>query len=220
VIEQPYFVRPPPPDISIVLADDHPLVRAGIRSILSSIAGVRILAEAGDGRELLECLERVTPDVVITDISMPGMDGLTAMAEIRCRYPEVRVVVLSMHDTPEQVRAAMAAGACAYLPKDASDFELGSALHSVMTTGSYVSATVMQQLMADKQPSASDQLTQRQLEILVMLAKGMSSKEIGHALGLSHKTVDVHRGRIMERLGVRDVASLVVYAVRKGLIKL
>ena len=195
-------------------------MRAGIRSILSSIAGLHILAEAGDGRELLECLERVTPDIVITDISMPGMDGLTALAEIRCRYPEVRVVVLSMHDAPDQVRAAMAAGACAYLRKDASDFELGAALHSVMTTGSYVSATVMQQLLADKQPGVSDQLTQRQLEILVMLAKGMTSKEIAYALGLSYKTVDVHRSRIMERLGLRDLASLVVYAARKGLIKL
>lgn len=213
-------MRPPPRDISIVLADDHPLVRAGIRSILSSIEGVHILAEAGDGRELLECLEGITPDIVITDISMPGMDGLTALAEIRCRYPQVRVVVLSMHDTPDQVRAAMAAGACAYLPKDASDFELGAALHSVMTTGSYVSANVMQLLLADPQPGASEQLTQRQLEILVMLAKGMTSKEIAYALGLSYKTVDVHRSRIMERLGLRDLASLVVYAARKGLIKL
>ncbi len=213
-------MQPLPPDISIVLADDHPLVRAGIRSILSSIAGVRILAEVGDGRELLECLERLTPDIVITDISMPGMDGLTALVQIRSRYPEVRVVVLSMHDAPEQIQAAMAAGACAYLRKDASDFELGSALHSVRATGSYVSAAVMKQLLADKPPSVSDQLTPRQLEILMMLVRGMTSKEIGYALGLSSKTVDVHRGRIMERVGVRDLASLVVYAARHGLIKL
>lgn len=187
--------------------------------MLTAIPEVRVVADVSDGAALLEVLESIQPDVVITDISMPGMDGIAALAEIRSRHPEVKVVVLSMHDSAEMVKRAIAAGAAAYLRKDASDFELASALHSVMTTGSYISAGVAKLLMEPTEPSAEDVLTPRQIEILKLVAHGKSSKEIGFALGLSSKTVDVHRMRIMERLEVRDVASLVVYAVRKGLIQ-
>jgi DNA-binding NarL/FixJ family response regulator len=212
-------MQPLPSTIDTVIADDHPLVRSGIRSLLKTIPEVRVVAEVGDGAELLKLLESIRPDVVITDISMPGMDGLAALSEIRVRYPEVKVIVLSMHDTAEMVKRAIAAGAAAYLRKDANDFELGSAVRGVITTGSYISAAVAKLLMEPTEPSAEDVLTARQLEILKLLAQGKTSKEIGFALGLSSKTIDVHRMRIMERLGVRDVASLVVYAVRKGLIQ-
>jgi DNA-binding NarL/FixJ family response regulator len=208
-----------PSTIQVVLADDHPLVRSGIRALLGSIPGVRVMAEVSDGKELLSVLDSVQPDVVITDISMPGIDGITALAQIRSRHPDVRIIVLSMHDEPEVVRRAVASGASAYLRKDANDFELASALHSVMATGSYISAGVARLLLEPAEPSIEEQLTPRQIEILKLLAEGQSAKQIGFALGLSSKTVDVHRARIMDRLGVRDLPGLTLYAVRKGLLK-
>lgn len=211
-------MQPPSFGINVVIADDHPLVRSGIRSLLKGIPEVDVIAEVADGAELLALLDSVRPDIVITDITMPGMDGLTALAEIRTRHPALKVIVLSMHDSAHIVKRAVAAGASAYLRKDASDFELASAIHSVMRTGSYISAAVAKLLMDPSEPAVEDVLTPRQLEILTLLAQGRSSKEIGFTLGLSPKTVDVHRMRVMERLGVRDVASLVVYAVRNGLV--
>jgi DNA-binding NarL/FixJ family response regulator len=213
-------MQPPAEEIHVLLADDHHLVRSGIRSLLHSIPGVRVIAEVGDGRELLALLESVRPDVVITDISMPGLDGLAAISEIRHHHPEVRVMVLSMYDDAEIVKKAIANGACAYLRKDANDFELAAALHSVMTTGAYISAAVARQLLEPGEPSVQELLTERQIEIVTLLAQGKSTKEIGFALGLSSKTVDVHRSRIMDRLGIHDVAGLTIFAIRKGLVKI
>ena len=205
--------------IRIVLADDHDLVRSGIKALLTMIDGVEVIAEARDGRELLTLLAGVTPDLVMTDISMPGMDGITAIAEIHDRYPDVKVLVLSMYDTVDFVKRSMANGACGYLLKDASPFELEQALRSVMTMGSYFSPAIAQRLMQPSEPTADDELTHRQVEILKLIAQGRASKEIAFELGLSSKTVDVHRARIMDRLRLNDIASLTLYAVRKGLIK-
>lgn len=211
-------MQPLPTTINVVVADDHPLVRAGIRYLLKMLRRVHVIAEASDGAELLEVLSSVRPDVVITDISMPGMDGLSALEEIRARHPKLRVIVLSMHHSAEMVKRAVAAGASAYLHKDASEFELASAIQSVMATGSYMSAAVARELIAPSAPELKDVLTTRQIEILKLLAEGKSSKEIGFALGVSSKTVDVHRSRIKERLGLRDLASLVAYAIRNRLV--
>ena len=210
---------PAPLPIHVVLADDHDLVRSGIKALLSTVDGVEVIAEARNGNELLQLLETVKPDVVMTDISMPGMDGITAIAEIHSRYPEVRVVVLSMYDTVDFVKRAVANGACGYLMKDAPPFELEQALRSVVATGSYFSAAVAQRLLQPSEPTVDDELTQRQVEILTLIAQGKSAKEIAFELGLSPKTVDVHRARIMERLRLNDIASLTRYAVRKGLVK-
>jgi DNA-binding NarL/FixJ family response regulator len=205
--------------IQVILADDHDLVRSGIKALLSTVDGVEVIAEARNGNELLQLLETIKPDVVMTDISMPGMDGITAIAEIHSRYPEVRVVVLSMYDTVDFVKRAVAKGACGYLMKDAPPFELEQALRSVMATGSYFSAAVAQRLLQPSEPTVDDELTVRQVEILTLIAQGKSAKEIAFELGLSPKTVDVHRARIMERLRLNDIASLTRYAVRKGLVK-
>lgn len=211
-------MRPASSTIDVVLADDHELVRAGIRSLLSS-KGIRVIAEARDGEDLLQLLESVQPDVVISDITMPGMDGITAVRRIRQQYPELRVIMLTMNDSAESIRAAMAAGANGYVRKDAPDFELEMAVRSVMTVGRYFGTGVAQRLLEPVEPGAEEVLTERQLEILTMLARGRSSKEIAFELGLSSKTVDVHRARIMERLQLNDLASLTLYAVRKGLVK-
>ena len=208
-----------PTPIQVVLADDHDLVRSGIKALLSTVEGVQVIAEARNGSELLALLESVKPDVVMTDISMPGMDGITAIAEIHSRFPDVRVLVLSMYDTVDFVKRAVANGACGYLMKDAPPFELEQALRSVMATGSYFSAAVAQRLLQPSEPTVDDELTTRQVEILTLIAQGKSAKEIAFELGLSPKTVDVHRARIMERLRLNDIASLTRYAVRKGLVK-
>jgi DNA-binding NarL/FixJ family response regulator len=208
-----------PLPIQVVLADDHDLVRSGIKALLSTVEGVQVIAEARNGNELLQLLESVKPDVVMTDISMPGMDGITAIAEMHTRFPDVKVIVLSMYDTVDFVKRAVANGACGYLMKDAPPFELEQALRSVMATGSYFSAAVAQRLLQPSEPTVDDELTTRQVEILTLIAQGKSAKEIAFELGLSPKTVDVHRARIMERLRLNDIASLTRYAVRKGLVK-
>jgi DNA-binding NarL/FixJ family response regulator len=208
-----------PLPIQVVLADDHDLVRSGIKALLSTVEGVQVIAEARNGNELLQLLESVKPDVVMTDISMPGMDGITAISEIHSRFPDVKVIVLSMYDTVDFVKRAVANGACGYLMKDAPPFELEQALRSVMATGSYFSAAVAQRLLQPSEPTVDDELTTRQVEILTFIAQGKSAKEIAFELGLSPKTVDVHRARIMERLRLNDIASLTRYAVRKGLVK-
>ena len=212
-------MQPPSSVIHVIIADDHPLVRSGIRSLLGTIPDVIVLAEVGNGTELLELLGGVRADIVITDIAMPGMDGLEALRQIRAGHPEVRVIVLSMHDEAEMVRRAISSGAAAYLRKDASSSELASALHSVMATGSYISSAVVKLLMKPAEPTLQALLTDRQIQILTMLAQGQTSKEIGFTLDLSPKTVDVHRARIMERLRLRDLPSLTVFAMRNGLIK-
>ncbi|MEJ8839989.1 response regulator transcription factor [Ramlibacter sp. AN1133] len=205
--------------IHVVLADDHELVRSGIRALLHAIDGVQVIAEVSDGVGLLDLLESVHPDVVITDLSMPGMDGITVLRRIHERYPQLRVIVLSMNQSAELVKQAIASGANAYVRKDAPEIELEIALRGVITTGSYYNSRVTQLLLEPTEPAMEEQLTQRQIEILAQLASGKSSKEIAFALGLSPKTVDVHRARIMDRLGLRDVASLTLYAVRKGLVR-
>jgi DNA-binding NarL/FixJ family response regulator len=208
-----------PQTIRVVLADDHDLVRSGIKALLSMVEGVQVIAEARDGKELIGLVEALNPDIVMTDISMPGMDGITAIAEIHSKHPEVRLLVLSMYDTVDFVKRAVANGACGYLMKDAPPMELEQAVRSVMASGSYFSPAIAQRLLQPSEPTVDDELTHRQVEILRLIAQGPASKEIAYELGLSPKTVDVHRARIMERLRLNDIASLTRYAVRKGLVK-
>jgi DNA-binding NarL/FixJ family response regulator len=205
--------------VRIVLADDHDLVRSGIKALLSMVDGVQVIAEARDGQELVALVDSLMPDVVMTDISMPGMDGITAIAQIHAKHPQVRLLVLSMYDTVDFVKRAVANGACGYLMKDAPPFELEQSVRSVMATGSYFSPSIAQRLLQPSEPTVDDELTHRQVEILRLIAQGRASKEIAYELGLSPKTVDVHRARIMERLHLNDIASLTLYAVRKGLVK-
>ena len=205
--------------VRVVLADDHDMVRSGIKALLSMVEGVEVVAEARNGQELITLVESLRPDLVLTDISMPVMDGITAIAHLHDSCPEVRLVVLSMYDTVDFVKRAVASGACGYLMKDAPPFELEQAVRSVMTSGSYYSPAVSQLLLQPSEPTVQDELTERQIEILRLIAQGRASKEIAFDLGLSSKTVDVHRARIMERLQINDIASLTLYAVRKGLIK-
>lgn len=203
----------------MVLADDHDLVRAGFQALLELVPGVEVFAQASSGGELLAVLERVTPDLVVTDIHMPGMDGLTAVARIRALHPTLPILVLSMYDSADFVQRAVSSGANGYLMKNAAPKELQLAVRTILETGSYFNAHVARLLLHRVETCVDDGLTQRQMEILALLAAGLSSKEIAQRLGLSPKTVDVHRARIMDRLEMHDVASLTRYAVRTGLVK-
>ena len=213
------MTTPAPTPIRLVLADDHDLVRSGIKALLGMVPGVQVEGEARNGTELVALVDALVPDIAMTDIAMPGMDGIAAITDIHHRHPRVRLLVLSMHDTVGVVRRAVAAGACGYVMKDAAPAELEQSIASVMATGSYFSPVVAQRLLEPEAQAAEDGLTQRQVEILKLIAQGKASKEIAFELGLSPKTVDVHRARIMERLRLNDVASLTRYAVRKGLIQ-
>jgi|KBSSwiStaDraftv2_1062776.scaffolds.fasta_scaffold167344_2 DNA-binding NarL/FixJ family response regulator len=202
----------------IVLADDHDLVRGGIRALLELLPEVEVIAEVSSGEELLAVLAWLTPDLVITDIGMPGLDGLDALSQIRARHPRLPILVLSMFGTADFVQRAIANGASGYLTKNAAATELQHAVRTMLQTGSYCNAEVARLLLHPVESCADDGLTERQMEILALLAAGLSSKEVAQRLGLSPKTVDVHRGRIMERLHIHDVAGLTRYAVRKRLI--
>lgn len=206
--------------ITVVIADDHDLVRMAMKALLETIPGVQVLAEARSGDELLALLRTVRPQVVMTDISMPGLDGIAAIAALRAEHGALPVLVLSMHGTQDVIKRAVAAGANGYLLKSASKQELEQALRTVVGTGSWFSGELARLLLEKGEPTPTELLTARQVEILTLLAGGNSSKEIAFALGLSSKTVDMHRARIMERLGIADLAGLTRYAVRHGLVQL
>jgi DNA-binding NarL/FixJ family response regulator len=209
--------------LRVLLVDDHALVRAGMRSLLQDLPDVEVVAEAGDGAGALAAAERERPDVVLMDIAMKGMNGLEAAARLRERLPEVKVIILSMHTSEEYVLLALRAGAAAYLIKDSATAELELALKCVMRGETYLSPAISRQVVDGyvQRVGASagpEPLTPRQREVLKRIAEGRSTKEIAFELNLSVKTVETHRAQIMERLGIRDVAGLVRYAMRAGLV--
>jgi DNA-binding NarL/FixJ family response regulator len=209
--------------IRVLLADDHALVRAGIRSLLNGMDEVEVVAEASSGEEAIELAASSRPDVVLMDIAMKGITGLEAAARMRIRNPEARVVILSMHSGEEYVLQALRAGAAGYLLKDAATGELELALRSVMRGESWLSPAVSRQVVEGyvQRPGGEqtpELLTARQREVLRLVASGKSTKEIAFLLNLSVKTVETHRAQIMDRLGIRDVAGLVRYALRTGLV--
>ena len=208
----------------VLLADDHNLVRAGLRKLLESVAGVEVIGEAEDGLALLRMAESLRPDVVVMDIAMPGLNGLDATARLKLSQPEIQVVILSMHQNEDYVRQALRQGAAAYLLKDAAPSELEAGLRAVMRGETYLSAAVSKGVMSDyvkrlrvDEPTGA-LLTPRQREVLQLIAEGNSSKEIARRLDLSIKTIDTHRSQLMRQLDIHEVTGLVRYALRCGLI--
>ena len=211
--------------LRVVIVDDHALFRAGLRALLREMPGVQIIAEAADGDEAVALVQKHRPDVVVMDISMKRVNGLDATARIKAGAPATRVIVLSMHDTEEYVAQALRAGASAYLLKDSAEPELELALRAVMRDQTYLSPRVSRPLVdayvgRAAGGSAVPTLTQRQREILRLIAEGHSTKRIAEKLSVSVKTIDAHRAQIMERLQIRDVPGLVRYAIRNGLVGL
>lgn len=217
--------------IRILLADDHELVRAGFRALLASLSDVEVVAEADDGRAALELVATHQPDVVLMDITMPSLNGLEATSRIVKEFPHTRVIILSMHASEDHVLLALRQGASGYLLKGARLAELDLALRSVMRGEFYLSAVVPKHVLDDYmqregapkaamvgEPLSIQRLTARQREVLQLIAEGQSVKQIAVTLGISVKTAETHRAQIMDRLGIHDLAGLVRYAIRTGII--
>jgi DNA-binding NarL/FixJ family response regulator len=213
--------------VRILLVDDHALVRAGIRALIEAVEGQTIVAEAADGREAVALAKTHRPDLVVMDISMSEMNGIEAGAQIRADNPACHVLMLSMHASEEFVRRAMKSGAAGYLVKDSAPLELQRAIETVMRGEVYLSSRVSRHLVSGLDGGAGphgepplESLTARHREVLQMIAEGKSTKAIAFVLKLSVKTVETHRAALMERLGIHDLAGLVIYAVRHKLVSL
>lgn len=207
--------------LRVVLADDHTLVRSGIRSLLEGMPNVQVVGEAGDGQTALALIEQHKPDVVLMDVAMPGLNGLDTLSRIHSDYPNVRVLILSMHTNEAYVNKALRFGAMGYLLKDAATIELELALQAIVRGDTYLSPAVSKQLVAghvQRDESAPNPLTPRQREILQAIAEGNSTQQIAQKLKISVKTVEAHRAQLMDRLDIHEVAGLVRYAIKIGLI--
>lgn len=209
--------------VRVLLADDHPLIRAGLRSLLDRMDGVEVVGEAASGEELLGMTASHRPDIVVSDISMPGLTGLEAAARLAADWPGTRVIILSMHADEAHVVQALRAGVAGYVVKDAALVELEVALAAVARGELYLSPAVSRQvversLRPPAAPAPVELLTPRQVEVIRLIAAGRSTKEIARDLGISIKTVETHRQQLMERLDLHDVASLVRFALRTGLV--
>jgi DNA-binding NarL/FixJ family response regulator len=211
--------------VRVILADDHTLVRAGIRALLEKLPDVEVLAEASDGREVLKLLKTLEPTVILMDVAMPGLNGLEATARLLKEFPKIRVIILSMHHNEEYVWRALKSGAAGYLLKKAATAELATALQTVTRGEIYLSKEISSQLPKNfaldgiaNRKSPLDQLTGRQREILQLIAEGQNTKCIGELLSVSPKTVEYHRMKLMNCLNVHDTPGLVRFALRVGLI--
>jgi len=213
--------------IRLILADDHTLVRAGIRALLEKLPGVEVVGEAGDGREVLNLVKRHRPDMVLMDVSMPGLNGLEAATRMAREFPEVRVIILSMHQNEEYVWRALKAGAAGYLLKKAATAELATALQRVALGEFYLGQEISTRLPKNfaldgiaHRKSPLDQLTSRQREILQLIAEGRNTKGIAELLKVSPKTIEYHRMKLMDGLNVHDIPGLVRFAMQSGLLPL
>ncbi len=212
--------------IRIVLADDHKLMRSGLRVLLEQQTDLTVVGEASDGREAVALVASQKPDVLVMDIGMPSLNGIEAAAQIMQSHPEISIVMLSMHSDESYVMRALRAGAKGYLLKDSAEADLIRAVHSVAEGKSFFSPAVSKVLLDDyvrklKRSGTDDPydlLTPREREVLQLVAEGKSNKDIAQLLNLSVYTVETHRSNIMEKLNLHGVPELILYAVRKGII--
>ncbi len=217
--------------IKVMIADDHTLMRAGIRQLLNNAKNIEIVDEASNGREVIQKLQEKQPDVILLDIAMSELNGLEVADRVSKEYPDISVIILSMYANEEYVLQALKAGVSGYLIKDSAPNELEIAIQAVMKGETYLSPSISKKLVSDYLRRISNnpeqdndelsvyvQLTSRQREILQLIAEGNSTKDIAGKLNVSVKTVETHRSKIMERLGIHDIAGLVRYAIRAGLI--
>lgn len=210
--------------IRLMLADDHALVRAGLRALLERIPGVVVIGEAADGRDALRQIETLAPDVVLMDVMMPEMNGLEATARAVSQFPNTRIVILSMSAGQEFIIQALQAGARGYLLKNINPAELETAINVVARGGTFLSSAIPQHVVDEclsnhgGPASSLQKLTQRQREVLQLIAEGNSIKSVGAKLGIAAKTAETHRADLMKSLSINDVAGLTRYAIRMGLI--
>jgi DNA-binding NarL/FixJ family response regulator len=215
----------PEPPIRVLVADDHTVVREGIRYVLEREPGFEIVAEAGSGSDVVALAEQCRPDVAVLDISMPGESGIQVAARLRQRLPETRILILSMYDNAEYVLESVRAGAHGYILKDTAATELRRAVRAVQEgevffsppVASRLSAAVRGELAQEQRTSDLGSLTAREREVLQGIAQGHTNKEIAAALGISHRTVETHRESLMRKLRIRTVAGLTRFALETGL---
>ncbi|HSS18738.1 MAG TPA: response regulator transcription factor [Pyrinomonadaceae bacterium] len=209
--------------VEVLLADDHALVRAGIRALLERIDQVKVVGEAGNGQQALDLIKELAPDVVLLDLTMPGLSGFEVLKETSEHFPDVNMIVLSVHDSEEYAFHALRSGAVGYLPKSAASTELETAIHKVLRGEKYLSPSIAPEAALEFSHAISDvatELTPRQVEVLTLISTGSSTRSIASTLNISVKTVETHRAQLMERLNIHDVAGLVRYAIKKGLVKI
>jgi DNA-binding NarL/FixJ family response regulator len=212
--------------LSIVLADDHTILREGLRALLAADSNFEIVGEARDGREAVRCVEKLGPDLILMDLSMPRMSGMDAIREIKKRYPDTKIIALTVHKTEEYLLTTLQAGADGFVLKDATHDELILAINNVMGGKSYlspgVSEKVIEGYLKGKEGSGAlgswESLSQREREVLKLIAEGFKNKEIAEELCISLKTVEKHRANLMKKLDLHNAAALTVYAVEKGLV--
>jgi two-component system response regulator NreC len=209
----------------ILIAEDHTILRQGLQALLSSNPEFEVVGEAEDGREAIRCVEKLRPDLVLMDLSMPRMNGTEAVEEIKKRHPETKVLVLTVHKSEEYILATLQAGADGYVLKDVTHVELMLAIKSVLAGKAYLSPEISDKVIEGylegrrpKSKSSWDTLTQREREVLKMIAEGHKNKEIAEHLCISSKTVEKHRANLMQKLNLHSAASLTTYAVEKGLV--
>jgi DNA-binding NarL/FixJ family response regulator len=210
----------------IVIAEDHTILREGLRALLSSRPEFEIVGEAEDGRAAVQCIERLKPALALMDLSMPRMNGMDAIREIKKRCPETKILVLTVHKTEEYILATFKAGADGYALKDSTHTELVMAIKSVLMGKPYLSPGISEKVIEGylegrqtlKTRTAYETLTHREREILKLIAEGYKNKEIGDDLCISVKTVEKHRANIMEKLGLHNVQALTTFAIEKGLV--
>jgi DNA-binding NarL/FixJ family response regulator len=213
-------------EIRVLLADDHKLVRAGIRSLLERMPGLEVVAEASDGREAIHFVEKYDPQVVLMDLAMPELNGIEATRHLTKKFLNVRVIILSIYSDEEHVYQALRAGAAGYLMKGAATEELELAIRSVARGETYLSPPVSRPVIMEYIRRTNvglnprEGLSPRQTQILKLIAEGETTKQVALHLAISVKTVETHRSALMKRIGVRDVAGLVRYAVKVGLVDL
>jgi two-component system response regulator NreC len=206
----------------VILADDHTLVRAGIRRILESQPQFEVVAEAQDGAAAIEALERHDADVLVLDLNMNGLEGIDVLRQAKRSRPELRVVILTMHAGREYVSRALAEGADGYLLKDSAVQDLAGAIEAVMGGGTFFSPAIQQQMAEMVRDGGHKQglqgLTDREREVLTLIARGLSTKEIAADLDIGARTVETHRANLMRKLGVKSVALLTQVAIREGIV--
>lgn len=208
--------------VRVMLVDDHPVVRSGLATLLDSLGDITVVAAVGDGREAVERYRALEPDVVLMDLSMPGLDGVDATAEIRRDHPEARIVVLTSFGERRRIAAALDAGACGYLLKDSGRDDVVAAVHAAAAGGSPIDPRVAAVLLEERHESRGAggvTMSARELEVLRLVAEGRLNKEIARDLGIAEKTVKTHLTRIYERIGVQDRTQAAIWAERSGLFK-
>jgi two-component system response regulator NreC len=206
--------------IHILLADDHTIVRQGLKMILSSQSDLNVVGEAANGRDVVELAQKLKPDIVLLDVAMPELNGIEATRQMMQANPRLRILVLSMHKEAVYVREILKAGARGYLLKDVIDTELVNAVRSVARGDGYISPAVSGALLSDYRQNVTDPvdlLTNREREVLQLIAEGKTNKEVASKLNLSVYTVDSHRGKIMEKLNLHSTGELVRFAIKHGL---